>query len=62
MINQATLLGRVGKKDTKQLKNNSEVTILSVATSRKYKDASGEAKELTTWHKCKLVSKTVRDC
>jgi single-strand DNA-binding protein len=57
MINQATLLGRVGKKDNKQLRNGGEMTILSVATSRKYKDSSGAAQEQTTWHNISCFSK-----
>lgn len=57
MINQAILLGRVGNKDTKQLKNNTNVTILSIATSRKYKDSTGQAKELTTWHNVSCFAK-----
>lgn len=57
MINQATLLGRVGKKDNKQLKSGGDVTVLSLATSRKYKDASGQYQEQTTWHNVSCFSK-----
>lgn len=57
MINYATILGRVGKKDNKALKNGNEITSLSVATSRKYKDSSGTAQEQTTWHNVNCFSK-----
>lgn len=57
MINTAMLLGRVGKKDNKQLKSGGEVTVLSLATSRKYKDASGQYQEQTTWHNVSCFSK-----
>lgn len=56
MINQATLLGRVGKKSNHVFTNGSEVTNLSIATSHKYvKD--GEKKEKTMWHNVVLFSK-----
>lgn len=56
MINQATILGRVGKKSTHAFNNGTEVTNLSVATSNKYvKD--GEKKEKTMWHNIVLFSK-----
>lgn len=57
MKNIAMLLGRVGKKETKQLKNGGDVTVLSVATSRKYKDSSGQTQEQTTWHNVSCFSK-----
>ena len=57
MINTGTLLGRVGKKDTKTTKNGSNVTVLSVATSKKYKDSQGTAQEITTWHNVNCFSK-----
>ncbi len=57
MINQAMLLGRVGKKDNKQLRNGGELTVLSLATSRKYKDNTGAQQEQTTWHSVSCFSK-----
>lgn len=57
MINTAMLLGRVGKKDTKQLRNGGEVTVFSIATSKKYKDSQGQAQEQTTWHNVNCFSK-----
>jgi len=57
MMNTAILMGRVGKKDTKVLKNGGELTVLSVATNKKWKDASGTAQEQTTWHNISCFSK-----
>lgn len=57
MINYAMILGRVGKKDNKKMKNGIELTVLSIATSKKYKDSSGENKETTTWHIVSCFSK-----
>lgn len=57
MINTATLLGRVGKKETKPLKNGGDITVLFIATSKKYKDSSGQAQEQTTWHNVNCFSK-----
>lgn len=52
-VNKATILGRVGKIDTRTLDNGTQVTSFSVATSEKYKDkTTGESKEDTTWHNC----------
>lgn len=53
----AILLGRVGKKDTKNLKNGGEITVLSIATSKKYKDALGQYQKQTTWHNVNCFSK-----
>ena len=57
MINVAMLLGRVGKKMNKPLKNGTEITVLSVATNRKYKDSKGMHVEQTTWHNVSCFSK-----
>lgn len=57
MINKATLVGRVGKKDVKTLSNGNQLTVISLATSRKYKDSSGEKQEITTWHNINCFSK-----
>lgn len=56
MVNQVTVLGRVGKMDTKTMNNGNKVTNLSMVTSKKYmKD--GEKKEKVTWHNVSLFSK-----
>lgn len=50
MINKAVLLGHIGKKETKTTKNGSNLTVMSIATRKKWKDQAGEPKEKTTWH------------
>ena len=49
MINQAQLLGRIGKIDTKTLSNEMKVCSMSLVTSKKYVK-NGEKQEETTWH------------
>lgn len=50
MINKATLLGRIGKKDIKDIKTGGFMVNLYMATTKKYKDSTGEPHEVTTWH------------
>ncbi len=57
MLNKATLIGRVGKKDVKTLKNGGQLTVISLATTRKYMDSSGEKQTITTWHNINCFSK-----
>ena len=46
------LIGRVGKDpELRYLGNGDPVVSLSLATSKNYKDKSGEKKEKTSWHK-----------
>jgi single-strand DNA-binding protein len=51
-VNEVTLLGAVGKEaDTKLVGENKQVTRLSVATSKEWKDSkTGEKKQSTEWH------------
>lgn len=57
MINKATLLGRIGKKEEKVLKNGNKLTVLSVATTKKWKNQQGEQQEETTWHNVQCFNK-----
>ncbi len=57
MINEAILVGHIGRKDTKPLKNGGEVTALSLATTAKFIDSSGEKQTRTTWHNINCFSK-----
>lgn len=50
MINQAQLLGRVGKLESKTSKNGTQVTNISLATAKKTKGQDGQYTEQTTWH------------
>jgi single-strand DNA-binding protein len=57
VINEAILVGNVGRKEVKVLKNGGELTVISLATSTKYKDSSGQKQERTTWHNINCFSK-----
>jgi len=51
-INKVIILGFVGKDpETRAFQDGTGVTNFSVATSEKYKDKSGEWKEVTEWHR-----------
>ncbi len=56
MVNQGTLLGRVGKIDTKTMNNGNKVTNVSMVTSKKF-TKDGEKQEKVTWHNITLFSK-----
>ena len=57
MINRATLLGRIGKKEEKTLKSGNNLTALSIATTKKWKNHLGEPQEETTWHNVQCFGK-----
>lgn len=49
MVNQGTVLGRVGKIDVKTTNSGTKICNMSICTSKRYvKD--GEKKEKATWH------------
>lgn len=49
MVNQGTILGRVGKIETKRTSNGTVITNISMVTSKKYVK-NGEKQEKSTWH------------
>ena len=50
-MNKAILIGRLGKDpELKQLSDNNAVCSVSMATSEKRKDKSGQVVESTEWH------------
>lgn len=49
MINQAQILGRIGKIETKDLSSGTKVTNMSIVTSKKF-TKNGEKQEEVTWH------------
>ena len=49
MINQAQILGRIGKIETKDISNGNKVTSMSIVTSKKFVK-NGEKQEEVTWH------------
>ncbi|MGK7370870.1 MAG: single-stranded DNA-binding protein [Candidatus Halalkalibacterium sp. M3_1C_030] len=51
-LNKAMIIGRLGQDpDVRYTQSNTAVANLSVATSERYKDKSGEWKENTEWHR-----------
>jgi single-strand DNA-binding protein len=53
-MNRATLIGFLGKDaEVKSTRNNASFTVLSLATTRYWKDReTGERQSQTTWHRC----------
>lgn len=58
MINKVILIGNVGSDpETKTFDGGNSVCNLTLATTEKYKDKSGEKKETTEWHRLELWGK-----
>jgi len=56
MVNQGTILGRVGKIDIKSTNSGTKIANLSMVTSKKFmKD--GQKQEKTTWHNVTMFNK-----
>ena len=53
-MNRATLIGFLGKDaEVKTTRNNASFTVLSLATTRNWKDReTGDRQSQTTWHRC----------
>ena len=53
-MNRATLIGFLGKDaEVKTTRNNASFTVLSLATTRYWKDReTGDRQSQTTWHRC----------
>ena len=50
-VNKVILIGRLGKDpETRYMPNGEAVTNITLATSEKWKDKSGEKQEKTEWH------------
>jgi len=56
MVNQGTILGRVGKIDAKTVSSGIKITNISMVTSKKYVK-NGEKLEKVTWHNITLFNK-----
>jgi single-strand DNA-binding protein len=58
-LNKVMLIGNIGKDpDIKTLQNGRKFVSFSLATSKRYRDASGEQKEETQWHNIVIWGKT----
>lgn len=57
-INDAILVGNLGKSPEIRVTNSGKKCArFSLATSKRYRDAGGELKELTYWHNCTVWGK-----
>ncbi len=62
-LNKAMIIGRLGQDpDVRYTQSNTAVANMSVATSERYKDKSGEWKEKTEWHKVVAWGRTAEVC
>ncbi len=53
MINKVILVGRLGQDpELRETNNGDAVANFAIATSRRWKDASGNNEEKTEWHQC----------
>lgn len=63
MVNKVILVGNLGKDpQTRATPNGQEVATLTVATSEKFKDKSGELQERTEWHTVVVWGKQAESC
>jgi single-strand DNA-binding protein len=60
MFNNVTLIGYLGSDaESRPTRNNSTLTVLSLATKRTWKNRqTGERESQTTWHKCVSFGRT----
>lgn len=57
------IIGRLGQDpDVRYTQSNTAVANMSIATSERYKDKSGEWKEKTEWHKVVAWGRTAEIC
>ena len=57
-VNKAIIVGNIGRDPVLRNFANGKVVQFSVATSKKYRDASGEMKEETAWHNIRIAGKS----
>lgn len=56
-VNKAIIVGNIGRDPVVRNFANGKVVQFSVATNKKYRDASGEMKEDTAWHNIRIAGK-----
>lgn len=62
-LNKAMIIGNLGQDpDVRYTQSNTAVANLSIATSERYKDKSGEWKENTEWHRVVAWGRTAEIC
>jgi single-strand DNA-binding protein len=60
MFNNVTLIGYLGSDaESRTIRNNTAMTVLSLATKRTWKNReTGERESQTTWHRCVTFGRT----
>lgn len=62
-VNRVILIGNLGRDvEMKYLPSGDAVANLSIATTDKFKDRSGEMQEVTEWHRVSFFGKTAEVC
>lgn len=62
-VNRAIILGNLGNDpDIRYMPSGDAIANLSIATTDKYKDRDGNAKEQTEWHKVSFFGKLAEVC
>ena len=62
-LNKAMIIGRLGADpEVRITQNNTTVANMSVATTERYKDKSGERQESTEWHRVVVWGKLAEIC
>lgn len=63
MVNKAIIIGNLGRDpEVKSTQNGTAVANLSVGTSSKWKDKSGQYQEKTEWHRVVVWGKSAEFC
>jgi len=63
MLNKVILIGNLGQDPTiRYTQNGAAVVTFSIATSERWKDASGETKEQTEWHRIVSFKRLAEIC
>ena len=63
MINKVTLIGNLGQDpDIRYTQSGTAVANLSIATSERFKDQSGEWQERTEWHRVVFFGRVAEVC
>ena len=57
-INKVILVGNCAEPKVKNLENNIKIVNVSIATTERFKDRNGEARENTEWHVVSVWGKT----
>ena len=62
-VNKAIILGNLGNDpDMRYLPSGDAVANLSIATTEKFKDKSGQMQDVTEWHRVSFFGKTAEVC